>query len=185
MSRPPPFPSGAAGIEPTVPSVLHQRGIALRPARDADLPFLRQLYQSLRAEELAPLQWPPSAVQVFADSQFALQHAHYLDHYHGADFLLVEQHGEPVGRYYLFRGAPDYVVVDISLCAGTRRQGVGGALIAHTQREASERGCGVHLHVRCDNAGAKRLYRRLGFTEGADHGGHLSMSWRPTIAPAS
>lgn len=181
-----PFPDPVGDVGALLPAALRERGFALRPARDADLPFLRALYRELRADELAPLQWPAAALAAFADSQFALQHAHYLGHYRGADFLLAEQHGEPVGRYYLLRGAvggtDDYLIVDISLCARRRGRGIGTALIARTQREAARRGCGVRLHVRHDNARAQRLYERLGFVTVDDRGIDLTMRWPPAAS---
>lgn len=174
------FPGAAGETIRLLPAGLRERGFALRPACAADLPFLRQLYRALRAEELAPLGWPAVAQAAFADGQFALQHAQYLDHYRGAEFALIEQHGDPIGRYYLLREAPDHLIVDISLCADARGHGVGSALIAQTQRQAGQRGCGVRLHVRHDNTGAQRLYRRLGFAIVDDAGAYLSMRWRPS-----
>lgn len=180
---PAPFPDSAGNVGALLPAALRERGIALRPAGDADLPFLRELYRESRADELAPLQWPAAAVAAFADSQFALQHAHYLGHYRDADFLLIERHGEPVGRYYLLRkagnGTDDDLIVDISLRAQWRGQGIGGALIAQTGREAARRDRGVCLHVRHDNASARRLYERLGFVAVGDRGVDLAMRWRP------
>lgn len=175
-----PVPFSGSGDEAAdlLPAGLCERGFALSPAGEADLPFLRQLYRQLRSDELAPLGWPAAVQAAFADSQFALQHAHYLAHYGRADFLLLRQHGEPVGRYYLLREPAEYLIVDISLCARLRGQGVGSALLAQTQHEAGRRGCGLRLHVRCGNDGAERLYRRLGFAVVDDDGVYRAMRWR-------
>lgn len=179
-----PFPPAAGDTAVLVPAALRDRGLSLRAAVDADLPWLQQLYRELRAEELAPLQWPATAQTAFADSQFALQHAHYLAHYRAADFLLIEQHGEPVGRYYLLRDtadrAGDYLIVDISVCAKRREQGIGSALIAQTQQHAAGRGTGLRLHVRHYNARAQQLYARLGFAAAGDCGVDLAMRWCAT-----
>lgn len=169
--------SEAGDIAALLPAALRECGVSLRAADEDDLPWLRQLYRELRAEELTPLQWPAAMQAAFADSQFALQHAHYLAHYRAADFLLIEQHGESVGRYYLLRETEDYLIVDISLCAQRRGQGIGGALIAQTQQQAAGRGCGVRLHVRHDNARAQRLYERLGFVGTDDRGVDRAMRW--------
>ncbi|KRA20444.1 MULTISPECIES: GNAT family N-acetyltransferase [unclassified Lysobacter] len=159
------------------PALLSERGFALRPARDDDLPWLRTLYASTRAEELAPIPWPDEAKRAFLDSQFALQHQHYLLHYADADFLAIERDGAPVGRYYLQRRAPDHLIVDISLLTAARGQGIASALIEHSQRDAAALGRGLHLHVASDNAGAQRLYRRLGFVQTEDSGAHRRMRW--------
>ncbi|MGH8085784.1 MAG: GNAT family N-acetyltransferase [Lysobacter sp.] len=178
------FPPEAGDTATLVPAALRDRGLNLRTVVDADLPWLRQLYRDLRAEELAPLQWPTAAQSAFADNQFALQHAHYLAHYRAADFLLIEQRGEPVGRYYLLRQTADcpddYLIVDISLCTKRRGQGIGRALIAQTQQQAAGRGAGVRLHVRHDNTRAQQLYARLGFAATGDRGVDLAMRWCAT-----
>ena len=172
----PPFPSGRDGRLPA-PAFLRARGIALRPARDDDLPWLRALYATTRADELARVPWPDAVKRDFLDSQFALQHLHYLSRYGEADFLIIEGDGVSLGRYYLHRGEPDYLIVDISIGPAARNQGIAGALIVQTQRDAAARGRGVQLHVQIGNSGAQRLYERLGFAAVEEQGGHWGMRW--------
>lgn len=156
-------------------------GIVLRPATGDDLPYLRQLYAATRAEEIAAAPWPPAAKAAFVDQQFALQHQHYIRTYVGAEFLVVQRHGTPVGRYYLGHSEADFLIIDISLDPGMRGHGVGSALIGRTQSMAAERGCGVRLSVRRDNTSAHRLYSRLGFLPGpcAQGDAYLPMRWQP------
>lgn len=170
-------PHGVA--EPSVPALLLERGISLRHAQAGDVPFLRRLYASLREEELAAVPWPQAAKQAFLDSQFSLQHLHYVGHYREADFLLVEHHGKPIGRYYLLRNELDFLIIDISLENRWHGQGIASALIRQTQHEAGEHGTGVQLHVQYGNDGARRLYERLGFRPVADEGSHQRMRWAP------
>ena len=172
----PSFPPGRDGRLAT-PGLLRARGISLRPACDDDLPWLRTLYASTRVDELAQAPWPDAAKRDFLDSQFALQHLHYLSHYGEADFLVIEGEGRPLGRYYLHRGESDYLVIDVSIDSAARNQGIAGALIAQTQRDAAERGRGVQLHVQIDNSGAQRLYERLGFAAVEELGSHRRMRW--------
>lgn len=172
-----PFPSGRDERFATPPT-LAARGIALRHARDDDLPWLRTLYAASRADEMAPLPWPGAAKRAFLDQQFAAQHAHYLEHHGDADFLAIERDGAPIGRYYLQRTAPDHLIVDITIDARARGQGIAGALIAQTQDDAAALGRGVRLHVHAHNAGAQRLYRRCGFVANHDDTGpYLGMRW--------
>lgn len=162
------------------PPPLAERGIHLRPASDADLDYLGELYASTRADELAHAPWPQAAKQVFLRDQFSLQHRHYLTYYGDADFLMVEADGKPIGRYYLQRSRPDYVIVDISLDAAARGRGVASSLIEATQADAREQGCGVVLHVNQQNLAARRLYERHGFVPAAgDVATHLRMNWSP------
>ena len=179
-ARPAPFPRERPG-GPTTPALLAERGFSLRGLRDADLPWLRDLYATTRAEEMAPVPWPDAAKRAFLDQQFNLQHRHYLVHYADADFLAVE-HAErgPVGRYYLHRTAPNHLLIDISLMPALRGAGLGGTLIGHSQREAAALGRGMRLHVLGGNPGARRLYERLGFIADGGEGGYVAMRWSPT-----
>ncbi len=161
------------------PASLAGRGFSLRGLCDDDLPWLRDLYASTRAAEMATVSWPEIAKRSFLDQQFALQHRHYLAHFGDSDFLAIEQDGRPAGRYYLQRVAPDHLIVDISLFPHLRGQGVGAALIGQSQTEAAALGRGMRLHVSTSNPGARRLYERLGFVGGNAENGYRPMRWAP------
>lgn len=180
-SRLAPFPPERAD-HLTIPALLAERGFSLRWLHNADLPWLRDLYASTRAEEMAPVPWPEIAKRAFLDQQFGLQHQHYLAHYADTDFLAIEQSGRgPVGRYYLQRAASAHLIVDICLFPGMRGSGVGNTLIRHSQAEAAALGRGMHLHVMRSNPAARRLYERLGFVVTDDTGAsHIAMAWTPT-----
>ncbi len=162
------------------PALLAERGFSLRAAHDDDLPWLRDLYASTRAEEMATVPWPEIAKRSFLDQQFGLQHLHYLAHYGDADFLAIE-HAErgPVGRYYLQRTAPEHLLVDISVFPPLRGSGIGTALIRQSQQDAAALGRGMRLHVQHSNPGARRLYERLGFIVDGTEGTHRPMRWSP------
>jgi ribosomal protein S18 acetylase RimI-like enzyme len=165
------------------PALLLERGFQLRAARNDDLPFLRALYARTRDEELAFVPWPEAMRSAFIDQQFALQHRHYVAHYHDADFLLIEHGSSPIGRFYVHPGPNDLLVIDISLLPEFRCMGIGSSLLAHTQSFAKAHSLGVQLHVLHANLAARRLYRRMGFIEVADEGSHLRMQW-PTSPSA-
>lgn len=173
-----PFPR-RPGAVPATPEALQARGYALRPARDEDIPALQQLYADVRAAEMMAVPWPALVKRSFLDSQFQLQHQHYLLHYADAEFLVLEQAGAVQGRYYLQPGAVADLIVDISLLAGHRGRGVGRALIEASQREAAAAGRGMTLHVLKANPDALRLYLRLGFVIRAGGGSdsHHRMDW--------
>jgi GNAT superfamily N-acetyltransferase len=166
-----------SGVE--VPPELRAAGYRLRPQREEDRDFLERLYCSVRDVEIAPLDWPEEAKRAFLADQFRLQTAHYQKHYWDAEFLILEQNGEPVGRLYVFRGPHDLRVVDISLLPQIRGGGVGGALLKAVQAEAKAAGKTASIHVEMFNP-AQNLYRRLGFKEVHEDGPYWLMEWQPS-----
>ena len=168
------------------PAPLRERGFSLRAARDDDLPWLRDLYASTRAEEMAPVPWPEAAKRTFLDQQFELQHRHFVGHFPHADFWLVVASRGPIGRLYRDRapladsGSSDDLVVDICFLPGWRNRGLGSLLLSAAQASAAARQRGLRLHVQVRNTRAMDLYQRLGFTrvDGAHVGGsHIEMRW--------
>lgn len=182
-----------------IPASLLGRGFSLRALVDDDVPWLRDLYASTRAEEMAPLPWPAAAKRAFLDQQFALQHNHYLAMFADSDFLAIQRRDMPLGRLYLQRptpagddgddaraaretradpaasaqtdaALPEYLIVDIALFPQARGEGIGGALIAAAQARAAADGRSLRLHVMTTNPDAQRLYERLGFVVVPDGG---------------
>jgi ribosomal protein S18 acetylase RimI-like enzyme len=144
-------------------------GLAFRAVVDADWPFLCHLYGSTRAEEMAPVPWPPQQKTAFLDMQFRAQHAHYARHYPGAELLVVLRAGEPIGRLYVDRWAREHRIVDIAFLPAHCGQGLGTALLSDLLAEAARVGKHVSIHVEKHNP-AMRLYRRLGFVAVEDKG---------------
>lgn len=173
----PPFPARTG--DPATPAALAARGLHLRHAHAGDLDWLVALYADTRRDEMAVVPWPAGAKAGFLADQFALQHRHYVAHYPDADFLVVESGRTPLGRFYLHRGDAEHLVVDISLFAAHRGQGIGGQLVAAAQDEAARAGRGVTLSVLDHNLAARRLYARLGFAVTGQDGMYLAMRWSP------
>jgi len=141
-------------------------GVSLRPAREADQPFLQRLFRSVRWDELAPTGWPDPVKVDFLASQFDLQQRHYRLAFAGADFDVIEHDGAAIGRLSVDRTTPDLHLVEIALAPEWRGRGVGGALLAQLQNEVRcGRGARIVLNVERTNVDAQRLYQRLGFTE--------------------
>lgn len=152
--------------------------IVLRPIRADDMPFMRALYASTREQELAPLPWPPEAKQQFLDQQFEFQHRHYQAEFAGAEFLLMLDGSEPIGRLYLDRTTNTWNVIDIALIASRRGRGIGSALITELLVEASGCASAVELHVESFNP-ARRLYERFGFCMIENRGIYDLLRWTP------
>jgi len=169
-----------------LPPVLADRGFALRPETEADVPFLRRLYISTRWEEMALVaDWTEAQKTAFLESQFAAQRSHYQVHYANAAFDVLEAQGVPAGRLYLDRQADTLLIVDIALLPQWCGRGIGTALLEAMFAEARLTGRGVTISVEKFNP-AQRLYRRLGFREYAEDDVYWFMHWSPQAdAPAA
>jgi len=159
--------------------------IGVRPATAADIPFLQTLYGSLRQDGPGLAMLPPADRARFLDSQFRLQHRHFVTAAPEGDFLIVLRArpplaAAPIGRLYLDRAGPVWRLTEIGIAPEARGGGTGSALIAWLQGEARlARATGIDLHVASDNVRAAALYRRLGFAQAP--GGtatHARMFWR-------
>ncbi|QBB71908.1 N-acetyltransferase [Pseudolysobacter antarcticus] len=155
--------------------------LALRNESAADTVFLEALYASVRAEEMRPVPWPDQAKRDFLQQQFQLQHEHYRRVYIGADFLVVEHEGEPIGRIYVYRTPNEIRLMDIALIERMRGGGIGSSLLDALMQEATIKQIQLALHVEPNNP-AQRLYQRLGFSLIEDRGVYHFLGWR-TPAP--
>ncbi len=153
--------------------------ITLRPIRAEDHDFLRRLYGSTRAEELAPLDWTDEQKEEFLRFQFDAQHAYYTEQFPEASFDLVLEDGEPIGRLYVDRRVDEIRLIDIALVPEKRRGGIGRGLMRAVLAEAEASGLPVQIHVERNNP-ALGLYRRLGFESVEDQGVYFLMKWSPS-----
>jgi ribosomal protein S18 acetylase RimI-like enzyme len=167
-----------------LPAALAAAGYALREERETDLPFLEGLYVSIRWSELEPSGWPDAVKTAFLQSQFALQRRHYRSFYADAECSILEHNGTAAGRIYVYRGAEDHRVVDISIVEAFRNRGLGSALLGAVIEEAESFGKTASVHVERFNV-AQRLYRRLGFQQVGESGPYLLMVRRCGRAAAA
>lgn len=166
-----------------LPAALTEQGFALRPETEADIAFLRRLYASTRAAELALTDWTDAQKGAFTDSQFDYQRRHYRAHYPQTEWCVLEHDGAPAGRLYLYRGQSAFEVLDIALLPSWCGRGIGTALMQAVCALAREGGRSVIIYVEKFNP-ALRLYSRLGFRETGDEGTHWRMEWRPALDDA-
>jgi ribosomal protein S18 acetylase RimI-like enzyme len=160
-----------------LPAALAERGFVLRPETEADIPFLCRLYASTRWDELALTDWTDAQKFAFADSQFGFQRHHYRTHYPTSEWGVLEVHGVPAGRLYVYRDAGKFEVLDIALLPQWRGRGIGTALMEWVCAQALAADQTVMIAVEKFNR-AQTLYRRLGFREVANEGVYWFMEWR-------
>jgi RimJ/RimL family protein N-acetyltransferase len=153
--------------------------IHLRPATDADLPLLFQLYASTREMELAQVPWSAKQKQAFLEMQFAAQRRSYSStHPHAAhDMICVD--GEPLGRLYLDR-AENFHILDITVAPARRNQGIGSEVLRRIIAEAEQAGRSVSIYTEMFNP-SMRLFERLGFRHKSVDG-FLVLLEKPTLS---
>ncbi|HEV2034155.1 MAG TPA: GNAT family N-acetyltransferase [Candidatus Dormibacteraeota bacterium] len=158
--------------------------VALRAVEAGDDGFIRQVFASTRAAEIARINWTDDQKHAFLNMQFTAQDHYYRSQYPDADHQVVLVDGQPAGRYYVHRNQDRVLIVDVALLPNHRGHGVGTALLESTLSEAQASGMPVVLNVEMSNPAA-RLYRRLGFTKTAEQGIHEEMTWHPEPATAA
>lgn len=152
--------------------------LSLRSATEVDEPFLRRLYASTRAEELAAFGWGEHEQQAFLDQQYAARAVDHRRRFADADDLVVELRGVPVGRLLVARAEGNEThVVDIALLPEHRGLGLGGRLLRWVLESTAG---AVTLHVLAWSP-ARRLYERLGFCVVDDGEVYVTMR-RPAAA---
>lgn len=116
--------------------------------------------------------------------QFDAQHRFYQERFPTADYQIVEQGGEAIGRVYTHRRDDEIRLIDIALLPSHRGKGLGRAMIEDLQEEASVKALPLRIHVEKNNP-AYRLYSRLGFERIMDKGVYDLLEWQPGIAADS
>jgi ribosomal protein S18 acetylase RimI-like enzyme len=134
--------------------------VVLRPATDADRPFLEALYAESRAAELAFTNFDDAEKAAFCAQQFAVQDRS-IQQYRNLAYDVIVVDGIDAGRLVVSRGDALHLV-DILLGAEHRGAGTGTALLCDLVDEADRDGRDITLTVEATNP-ARRLYERLGF----------------------
>ena len=150
--------------------------ISLRPITPEDDSFLRRLFASTRAEELAITGWSDEQKAAFCRMQFDAQSAHYRAHYGDGSFDIIERDGAAAGRLLVWRSGKEILIVDIALLPEHRGAGIGTKFLRELQDEARSAGKPLTIHVERYNP-ARQLYERLGFKIVEEQQVYLLMEW--------
>lgn len=155
--------------------------VLLRPAVTSDQAFLDALYLSTR-DDLQALAGDPAlrpTIAALIAMQQQAQATGYRAAYPGAEYLVIEHGGAAVGRVVVHADDGSLRLVDISVLPAARGHGCATAVLSQLQQRAAGAAHAMHLTVRRDNAGARRLYQRLGFAIVADDALDLHLRWQP------
>ena len=147
-------------------------GLRIRPARPADAPRVVALASAVAAEPEGWLLADAGWRSVSAERRYIRSVMRHPD----AVLLLAEEGDGIVGRLSLMRDphpmSGHVADLGIMVAAGSRRRGIGSALMAAAERWARTAGVSkLELHVFPHNAAAIALYESLGYErEGFRHG---------------
>ena len=155
--------------------------IGRRAVREGDRAFLLALYGSCRADEMAAWGWSEEQWAVFINMQYSARCCQYDAVFPGRDDSIILLGGVSAGLLSIYRGETALNLVDIALLPDHRGSGVGSRLLRELQREATESGKPLRLHVLAENTAASRFYQQLGF-ECQEEGVHRLLEWRPNMA---
>ena len=153
--------------------------VTRRPATDSDLDFLRAVYGSTRATEMALVNWSDEQKRDFLDMQFHAQHKFYHENYPDAQYDILELDGEPIGRIYVDNRPTEIRLIDIALLPEYQNRRIGSALILKLMEDAAKIKLPITLHVEVFNR-AQELYHRLDFKRIRDDGLYIFMEWNPS-----
>jgi RimJ/RimL family protein N-acetyltransferase len=152
--------------------------ITLRDVLEADEAFLREVYAGSRAEEMALVPWSDEQREAFLRMQFDAQHSYYHAQFPTADYKVILENTEPIGRIYIHR-TEEIRVLDITILPAHRNRGLGSAIIRKLMVEGSLAGKAVSIWVEHFNP-SRKLFDRLGFSQIQKDGYNLLMEWRPS-----
>jgi ribosomal protein S18 acetylase RimI-like enzyme len=143
--------------------------------RESDGPFLFALFAAAQCDCLAALD--PALRHALLHHQFIGRDAAYRAAYGSARFEVVEVSGEPAARLVTHLSTQALTLVDLAVSPARQGCGIGTALLGALQAEARSVGVPLRLSVVRTNAGARRLYRRLGFMPVGETETHLDLRW--------
>jgi ribosomal protein S18 acetylase RimI-like enzyme len=154
--------------------------IALRPASDADEPFLFELFRALRAGrfDFQPGGHPQMAVTVRL--QFKAQEHALASHCAGSEHYIILLDGAPVGRLRVARDETGIELADISVLPDHQRKGIGSAVMKNLIAEAHQGGLSIRSMVAQANEASFHFYRNLGFEVTGQDAGYVRLRWRPS-----
>lgn len=151
--------------------------IRLKHSGLQDVEFLIAVYADSRMEEMQQIHhWSTCEKDEFLRFQFHAQDTHYKEHYPDAEYLIIEQENQAVGRFYIERMQNHICIMDIAILREHRRKGIARKLITDVINEAKQTKAKVNLHVEPDNV-AKKLYLSLGFVVVSEISFYEKMEW--------
>lgn len=147
--------------------------LGLRKVLAEDDDFLRRLYRTTRADEVAAFGWSEAEQDSFIKMQFEMREASYAMQYPAAEHSVVLVDGVQAGRIIVDRSGDVTSLTDIALLPEFRGRGFASRLIGGLQKETNA----IVLSVDKENTAAMRLYEKHGFVVTGETEFTFAMRW--------
>ena len=129
---------------------------SLRHATDADKAWLEELRRAV---------YEPLFRATWGDWDETRHQRHFAATWQQGRIQLIEVEGQPMGMIQLYELDDCVEVAEIQILPEYQNQGLGTRLLVEVIDRARQQGRDVILSTGLMNAGALRLYERLGFEE--------------------
>ena len=150
--------------------------LSVRAATPEDEPFLRDVYATTRAAELAAVPWNEGQKRAFCDQQFDAQIADYRRTFRETEDLVVCHGATAVGRILKALTRNEFILLDFVLMPEHRNRGWGSFLLGMMQDEARTALVPIVLYVELHSP-AVAFYRRHGFVITGEDSLRFAMKW--------
>jgi ribosomal protein S18 acetylase RimI-like enzyme len=153
--------------------------LSFRRGADGDAPFIRDLFTQTRGAEFARAGLAPEALHQLVEMQWRAQSAQIAAEHPNAQTTIVEKAGRPVGAVVVDNSSSGIHLVDLTIAAEHRREGIGSAALRELASEADETRVPLTLHVWAQNHAAISLYASFYFETVGERSGYHAMRREP------
>lgn len=150
--------------------------LSLRPRKDSDTDFLKQLYETSRDEEFQFVVWSNTEERIkFFNQQFEAQQQHFLSNYDNLDYDIVVFHDTDIGRLVLHRLDSHIHCVDVIILPEYRKHGIGHYIMTQITNELDQKKITSSLYFEKTKPYLEKFYSSYGFITTKDIGTHIFM----------
>jgi ribosomal protein S18 acetylase RimI-like enzyme len=151
--------------------------IFLRPCRDDEENFWREVFYDAVREHFASLNLAENELKNLLEFQFQAQTLDYGNNYPQASNDVILYENVPAGRVILSTEHGDLHLLDIAVLSKFRNQGIGTEILQWLFEQSRQTKLPIRFYVEKINP-AFWLYEKLGFKIVADVTSHFQMEWR-------
>ncbi len=157
------------------------KDVTARVAGEADEPFIKSVFKSVRAPEFAQANLSEDQLEKFLEQQYFAMRTYYDQVFPETVYSVLSIGDQQIG-FEALRDTVELHLIDIALLPEFRNRGVGTGRLLRLQDKAMEADKEIILSVELFNP-AKSLYERLGFETYDERGLYARMKWVSAKTP--